>query len=171
MRWNPHPAALGLENEPCFLGAAAAPSLRCLTGGAAGSLPKDAAPWRCAHVPRGWGCFPLLCPAGDEGPLGPVLLPLLPPEVWAALCSRSLLELPRASSTQAGLWSCGPLPFDPAFRQQIQADQQGKVEGKKRHRSNDSTASGRDRSHSCDLTESLPCKLKEEPWLQEMCNA
>lgn len=41
----------------------------------------------------------------------------------------------------------------------------------KRHRSNDSTASGRDRSHSCDSTESLPCKLKEEPWLQEMCNA
>ncbi|XP_052521973.1 KICSTOR complex protein SZT2 isoform X3 [Tympanuchus pallidicinctus] len=64
-----------------------------------------------------------------------------------------------------------PLLFDPAFRQQIQTDQQGKVEGKKRHRSNDSAASGRDRSHSCDSTESLPCKLKEEPWLQEMCNA
>ncbi|NWX90042.1 SZT2 protein, partial [Nothoprocta pentlandii] len=64
-----------------------------------------------------------------------------------------------------------PLLFDPAFRQQIQTDQQGKVEGKKRHRSNDSTASGRDRSHSCDSTEALPCKLKEEPWLQEMCNA
>lgn len=41
----------------------------------------------------------------------------------------------------------------------------------KRHRSNDSTASGRDRSHSCDSAEGLPCKLKEEPWLQEMCNA
>lgn len=77
-------------------------------------MPKDAAPWRCAHVPQGWGCFPLLCPAGDEGPLGPVLLPLLPPEVWAALCSRSLLELPGASSTQAGLWSCGPLPSSAA---------------------------------------------------------
>ncbi|XP_066857271.1 KICSTOR complex protein SZT2 isoform X1 [Anser cygnoides] len=64
-----------------------------------------------------------------------------------------------------------PLLFDPAFRQQIQTDQQGKVEGKKRHRSNDSTASGRDRSHSCDSAEGLPCKLKEEPWLQEMCNA
>ncbi|XP_065596339.1 KICSTOR complex protein SZT2 isoform X2 [Cyrtonyx montezumae] len=64
-----------------------------------------------------------------------------------------------------------PLLFDPTFRQQIQTDQQGKAEGKKRHRSNDSTASGRDRSHSCDSTESLPCKLKEEPWLQEMCNA
>ncbi|XP_067997638.1 KICSTOR complex protein SZT2 isoform X2 [Melanerpes formicivorus] len=64
-----------------------------------------------------------------------------------------------------------PLLFDPVFRQQIQTDQQGKAEGKKRHRSNDSTASGRDRSHSCDSTESLPCKGKEEPWLQEMCNA
>ncbi|XP_019386814.1 PREDICTED: protein SZT2 isoform X1 [Crocodylus porosus] len=64
-----------------------------------------------------------------------------------------------------------PLLFDPAFRQQIQADQQTKVEGKKRHRSNDSTASGRDRSHSCDSTEALPCKLKEEPWLLEMCGA
>ncbi|XP_039240679.1 KICSTOR complex protein SZT2 isoform X4 [Pipra filicauda] len=64
-----------------------------------------------------------------------------------------------------------PLLFDPAFRQQIQTDQLGKVEGKKRHRSNDSTASGRDRSHSCDSAESLPCKVKEEPWLQEMCNA
>lgn len=40
----------------------------------------------------------------------------------------------------------------------------------KRHRSNDSTASGRDRSHSCDSAEALPCKVKEEPWLQEMCN-
>lgn len=36
-----------------------------------------------------------------------------------------------------------PLLFDPAFRQQIQTDQLGKVEGKKRHRSNDSTASDR----------------------------
>ncbi|XP_032650252.1 KICSTOR complex protein SZT2 isoform X6 [Chelonoidis abingdonii] len=64
-----------------------------------------------------------------------------------------------------------PLLFDPAFRQQIQADQQENLEGKKRHRSSDSTASGRDRSHSCDSAEVLPCKLKEEPWLQEMCNA
>ncbi|KAM6262725.1 KICSTOR complex protein SZT2 isoform 5-T5 [Porphyrio hochstetteri] len=64
-----------------------------------------------------------------------------------------------------------PLLFDPAFRQQIQTDQPGKAEGKKRHRSNDSTASGRDRSHSCDSAEALPCKVKEEPWLQEMCNA
>nr|XP_033772051.1 KICSTOR complex protein SZT2 isoform X2 [Geotrypetes seraphini] len=63
-----------------------------------------------------------------------------------------------------------PLLFDPVFRQQIQTDQQVFAEGKKRHRSNDSTASGRDRSHSCDSLEMLPCKLKEEPWLQEMCN-
>ncbi|XP_074859546.1 KICSTOR complex protein SZT2 isoform X5 [Carettochelys insculpta] len=64
-----------------------------------------------------------------------------------------------------------PLLFDPSFRQQIQADQQARLEGKKRHRSSDSTASGRDRSHSCDSAEVLPCKLKEEPWLQEMCSA
>ncbi|KAJ7410096.1 Protein SZT2 [Willisornis vidua] len=78
-----------------------------------------------------------------------------------------------------------PLLFDPAFRQQIQTDQLGKCETKhcvakalnwrdlekKRHRSNDSTTSGRDRSHSCDSAESMPCKVKEEPWLQEMCNA
>uniref|UniRef100_A0A8D0GNS1 SZT2 n=1 Tax=Sphenodon punctatus TaxID=8508 RepID=A0A8D0GNS1_SPHPU len=60
-----------------------------------------------------------------------------------------------------------PLLFDPAFRQQIQADQQAKPEGKKRHRSNDSTASGRDRSHSCDSAEGP----KEEAWLLELCHA
>ncbi|XP_030063288.1 KICSTOR complex protein SZT2 isoform X2 [Microcaecilia unicolor] len=63
-----------------------------------------------------------------------------------------------------------PLLFDPVFRQQIQTDQQVFSEGKKRHRSNDSAASGRDRSHSCDSLEMILCKLKEEPWLQEMCN-
>ncbi|XP_069498529.1 KICSTOR complex protein SZT2 isoform X3 [Ambystoma mexicanum] len=63
-----------------------------------------------------------------------------------------------------------PLLFDSVFRQQIQADQQGKCEGKKRHRSNDSSASGRDRSHSCDSVEMLPSKLREEPWLLEMCS-
>uniref|UniRef100_A0A8U8AQY3 Uncharacterized protein n=1 Tax=Geospiza parvula TaxID=87175 RepID=A0A8U8AQY3_GEOPR len=30
---------------------------------------------------------------------------------------------------------------------------------------------GLDRSHSCDSADALPCKGKEEPWLQEMCNA
>ncbi|XP_029474648.1 KICSTOR complex protein SZT2 isoform X2 [Rhinatrema bivittatum] len=63
-----------------------------------------------------------------------------------------------------------PLLFDPVFRQQLHTDQQVPCEGKKRHRSNDSTASGRDRSHSCDSLETLPCKLKEEPWLQELCS-
>ncbi|KAG8132270.1 hypothetical protein E2320_010139 [Naja naja] len=64
-----------------------------------------------------------------------------------------------------------PLLFDPGFRQQIQADQQSKLEGKKRHRSNDSTASGRDRSHSCDSAEGLPCRSKDEAWLLELCHA
>ncbi|XP_066481411.1 KICSTOR complex protein SZT2 isoform X2 [Tiliqua scincoides] len=63
-----------------------------------------------------------------------------------------------------------PLLFDPVFRQQIQADQQGKPEGKKRHRSNDSTASSRDRSHSCDSAEGLPCRTKDEAWLLELCH-
>ncbi|ETE66408.1 Protein SZT2, partial [Ophiophagus hannah] len=64
-----------------------------------------------------------------------------------------------------------PLLFDPGFRQQIQADQQSKLEGKKRHRSNDSTASGRDRSHSCDSAEGQPCRSKDEAWLLELCHA
>ncbi|KAL7985176.1 hypothetical protein Chor_003746 [Crotalus horridus] len=64
-----------------------------------------------------------------------------------------------------------PLLFDPGSRQQIQADQQSKLEGKKRHRSNDSTASGRDRSHSCDSAEGLPCRSKDEAWLLELCHA
>ncbi|XP_032884732.1 KICSTOR complex protein SZT2 isoform X1 [Amblyraja radiata] len=64
-----------------------------------------------------------------------------------------------------------PLLFDPIFRQQIQAEQQVGSEGKKRHRSSDSTASGRDRSHSCDSVETMPFKLKEEQWLGEISNA
>ncbi|KAH0618708.1 hypothetical protein JD844_018143 [Phrynosoma platyrhinos] len=63
-----------------------------------------------------------------------------------------------------------PLLFDPTFRQQIQADQQSKPEGKKRHRSNDSTASSRDRSHSCDSVEGLSCRAKDEAWLLELCH-
>uniref|UniRef100_A0A8C9L0G8 SZT2 subunit of KICSTOR complex n=1 Tax=Serinus canaria TaxID=9135 RepID=A0A8C9L0G8_SERCA len=58
-----------------------------------------------------------------------------------------------------------PLLFDPQFSSGTSFLLQ------KRHRSNDSTASGRDRSHSCDSADALPCKVKEEPWLQEMCNA
>lgn len=38
----------------------------------------------------------------------------------------------------------------------------------KRHRSSDSTASGRDRSYSTDSADMLPSRLKEEPWLLEI---
>ncbi|XP_053549576.1 KICSTOR complex protein SZT2 isoform X2 [Bombina bombina] len=63
-----------------------------------------------------------------------------------------------------------PLLFDPSFQAQVQSDQ-GRSEGKKRHRSNDSGTSGRDRSHSCDSAEIPPSKAKEEPWLLELCTA
>uniref|UniRef100_A0A8U7MAB0 SZT2 subunit of KICSTOR complex n=1 Tax=Corvus moneduloides TaxID=1196302 RepID=A0A8U7MAB0_CORMO len=63
-----------------------------------------------------------------------------------------------------------PLLFDPAFRA---TELLGNPEKSARFiRGLDSYhASGRDRSHSCDSAEALPCKVKEEPWLQEMCNA
>ncbi|XP_075688770.1 LOW QUALITY PROTEIN: KICSTOR complex protein SZT2 [Rhinoderma darwinii] len=61
-----------------------------------------------------------------------------------------------------------PLLFDPSFQAQVQNDQE-RSEGKKRHRSNDS--SGRDRSHSCDSADMPPSKAKEEPWLQELRTA
>lgn len=38
----------------------------------------------------------------------------------------------------------------------------------KRHHSNDSTTSGRDRSYSTDSGEALPSRMKEEPWLLEI---
>lgn len=41
----------------------------------------------------------------------------------------------------------------------------------KRHRSSDSTASGRDRSYSTDSAEMLPSRLKEEPWLLEISSS
>ncbi|CAH2310511.1 Hypothetical predicted protein [Pelobates cultripes] len=63
-----------------------------------------------------------------------------------------------------------PLLFDPAFQAQIQNDQ-SRNEGKKRHRSNDSSTSGRDRSYSCDSAEMPPWRVKDEPWLQELCTA
>ncbi|XP_073499754.1 KICSTOR complex protein SZT2 isoform X2 [Phyllobates terribilis] len=63
-----------------------------------------------------------------------------------------------------------PLLFDPAFQAQVQNDQ-GRGEGKKRHWSNDSGTSGRDRSHSCDSADMPPSKAREEPWLQELCTA
>nr|DBA17764.1 TPA: hypothetical protein GDO54_016088 [Pyxicephalus adspersus] len=63
-----------------------------------------------------------------------------------------------------------PLLFDPSFQAQVQSDQ-GRSEGKKRHRSNDSGTSGRDRSHSCDSADMPPTKAKDEPWLLELCTA
>uniref|UniRef100_A0A3Q3A3B7 SZT2 subunit of KICSTOR complex n=1 Tax=Kryptolebias marmoratus TaxID=37003 RepID=A0A3Q3A3B7_KRYMA len=61
-----------------------------------------------------------------------------------------------------------PLLFDPVFRKQIQVEATAQPLLKKRHRSSDSTASGRDRSYSTDSTEMLPCRLKDEPWLLEI---
>ncbi|XP_048108666.1 KICSTOR complex protein SZT2 isoform X5 [Alosa alosa] len=64
-----------------------------------------------------------------------------------------------------------PLLFDPIFRKQIheeQTIQQPPV--KRRHRSSDSAASGRDRSYSTDSAETLPSRLREEPWLQDISN-
>ncbi|XP_028855759.1 KICSTOR complex protein SZT2 isoform X3 [Denticeps clupeoides] len=61
-----------------------------------------------------------------------------------------------------------PLLFDPIFRKQIQEEQVILPQVKRRHRSNDSTASGRDRSYSTDSAEALP--RKEEPWLQDLSN-
>uniref|UniRef100_UPI0037E8BDA3 KICSTOR complex protein SZT2 n=1 Tax=Semicossyphus pulcher TaxID=241346 RepID=UPI0037E8BDA3 len=61
-----------------------------------------------------------------------------------------------------------PLLFDPIFRKQIQEEQIIQPPVKKRHRSSDSTASGRDRSYSTDSGDMLPSRLKEEPWLLEI---
>ncbi|XP_016380898.1 protein SZT2-like [Sinocyclocheilus rhinocerous] len=61
-----------------------------------------------------------------------------------------------------------PLLFDPVFRKQIQEEQLPQPQMKKRHRSSDSTASGRDRSYSTDSADMHPSRLKEEPWLQEI---
>ncbi|CAJ1064685.1 KICSTOR complex protein SZT2 [Xyrichtys novacula] len=61
-----------------------------------------------------------------------------------------------------------PLLFDPVFRKQIQEEQIIPPPVKKRHRSSDSTASGRDRSYSTDSGDMFPCRLKEEPWLLEI---
>ncbi|KAI7807837.1 KICSTOR complex protein SZT2 isoform X9 [Triplophysa rosa] len=61
-----------------------------------------------------------------------------------------------------------PLLFDPVFRKQIQEELVIQPQMKKRHRSSDSTASGRDRSYSTDSADMLPSRLKEEPWLQEI---
>ncbi|XP_077389391.1 SZT2 subunit of KICSTOR complex isoform X4 [Festucalex cinctus] len=61
-----------------------------------------------------------------------------------------------------------PLLFDPVFRKQIQEEQAAQPPVKKRHRSSDSTASGRDRSYSGDSGDMLPGRLKEEPWLLDI---
>ncbi|XP_051929765.1 KICSTOR complex protein SZT2 isoform X2 [Hippocampus zosterae] len=62
-----------------------------------------------------------------------------------------------------------PLLFDPLFRKQIQEELvAAQPPVKKRHRSNDSTASGRDRSYSSDSGDMLPGRLKEEPWLLDI---
>ncbi|XP_055020868.1 KICSTOR complex protein SZT2 isoform X3 [Boleophthalmus pectinirostris] len=60
-----------------------------------------------------------------------------------------------------------PLLFDPLFRKNIQEEQviHSPV---KRHRSNDSSASGRDRSYSTDSGDMLPIRLRDEPWLQDV---
>ncbi|KAM3619466.1 uncharacterized protein V6R79_008697 [Siganus canaliculatus] len=63
-----------------------------------------------------------------------------------------------------------PLLFDPVFRKQIQEEQVIQPPVKKRHRSSDSTASGRDRSYSTDSADALPSRLKEEPWQLEICS-
>ncbi|XP_061635945.1 KICSTOR complex protein SZT2 isoform X2 [Phyllopteryx taeniolatus] len=61
-----------------------------------------------------------------------------------------------------------PLLFDPIFRKQIQEEQAPQPPTKKRHRSSDSTASGRDRSYSGDSGDALPGRLKEEHWLLDI---
>ncbi|XP_060723793.1 KICSTOR complex protein SZT2 isoform X5 [Tachysurus vachellii] len=61
-----------------------------------------------------------------------------------------------------------PLLFDQIFRKQIQDELRVQPQMKKRHRSDDSAASGRDRSHSTDSAELLPVRCKEE---QEICSA
>ncbi|XP_069378746.1 KICSTOR complex protein SZT2 isoform X8 [Paralichthys olivaceus] len=63
-----------------------------------------------------------------------------------------------------------PLLFDPIFRKQIKEEQIVQPPVKKRHRSSDSTASGRDRSYSTDSADMMPNRLKEEPWLLDICS-
>ncbi|XP_068600053.1 KICSTOR complex protein SZT2 [Brachionichthys hirsutus] len=64
-----------------------------------------------------------------------------------------------------------PLLFDPLFRKQLQQEQAAQPPVKKRHRSSDSAASGRDRSYSTDSADILPSRVKEEPWLLDVSNA
>ncbi|XP_051567300.1 KICSTOR complex protein SZT2 isoform X3 [Myxocyprinus asiaticus] len=73
-------------------------------------------------------------------------------------------------SSRLAHYCATPLLFDPVFRKQIQEEQIVQPQLKKRHRSSDSTVSGRDRSHSTDSADMLPSRLKNEPWLQDISN-
>ncbi|XP_077463799.1 SZT2 subunit of KICSTOR complex isoform X2 [Stigmatopora argus] len=67
-----------------------------------------------------------------------------------------------------------PLLFDPLFRKQIQYEPAAQPPAKKRHRSDESTASGpgRDRSHSGDSGDSAPAgRPKEDAWLADISAA
>ncbi|CAN9500871.1 unnamed protein product [Ophioblennius macclurei] len=81
----------------------------------------------------------------------------------------SVLDLETLKQSSRLVHYCAtPLLFDLAFRKQIQEEQVVQLSVKKRHRSSDSTASGRDRSYSTDSADTLPSRLKEEPWLVEI---
>uniref|UniRef100_A0A3B5QJK0 SZT2 subunit of KICSTOR complex n=1 Tax=Xiphophorus maculatus TaxID=8083 RepID=A0A3B5QJK0_XIPMA len=62
-----------------------------------------------------------------------------------------------------------PLLFDPGFRN-LWNPFILSTYFQKRHRSSDSTSSGRDRSYSTDSADMLPSRIKEEPWLLEISN-
>uniref|UniRef100_A0A3B4AZE0 Uncharacterized protein n=1 Tax=Periophthalmus magnuspinnatus TaxID=409849 RepID=A0A3B4AZE0_9GOBI len=57
-----------------------------------------------------------------------------------------------------------PLLFDPLFLRHSQETSTPP----KRHRSNDSSTSGRDRSYSTDSGDMLPIRLRDEPWLEDV---
>uniref|UniRef100_A0A3B3SQP0 SZT2 subunit of KICSTOR complex n=1 Tax=Paramormyrops kingsleyae TaxID=1676925 RepID=A0A3B3SQP0_9TELE len=61
-----------------------------------------------------------------------------------------------------------PLLFDPVFRKQIQEGQIFHPQPKKRHRSNESTLSGRSRSYSTDSADAPPGRPPQEAWLQDI---
>uniref|UniRef100_A0A3P9Q4X0 SZT2 subunit of KICSTOR complex n=1 Tax=Poecilia reticulata TaxID=8081 RepID=A0A3P9Q4X0_POERE len=64
-----------------------------------------------------------------------------------------------------------PLLFDPGFRKGgTGPPEPSSGSPTKRHRSSDSTSSGRDRSYSTDSADMLPSRIKEEPWLLEISN-
>lgn len=81
MRWNPHPAALGLENEPCFLGAAAAPSLRCLTGGGCRIPAQGCSPVEMRSRSPRMGLLPSALPCRGRRAAGPCAAASAPPGV------------------------------------------------------------------------------------------